>query len=80
MTVSITLKLQSMMTEHRIKNAANRITKYEKSEGWGKQVFISNEGLHMTTQTCQFLKDNSLFFQINFKALQYGRMQLCTPQ
>ena len=32
--------------------------------GWGRSRFISIEDLHMTTATCQFLKDDCLFFQI----------------
>lgn len=32
--------------------------------GWGKSKFISNENLHRSTATCQFLKDDCLYFQI----------------
>ena len=32
--------------------------------GWGKSQFISNENLHVATATCQFLKDDCLFFQV----------------
>ena len=34
------------------------------SRGWGRIQFISNEDLHKTTPTCQYLKDDCLFFQV----------------
>ena len=34
------------------------------SRGWGKFRFISSEHLHKTTTTCQFIKNDCLFFQI----------------
>ena len=33
-------------------------------DGWGRPQFISNEDLYDTTLTCQYLKDDCLFFQI----------------
>ena len=43
----------------------DRVIKGEKaSEGWGNPQFISNEDLHKITSTCQYLKDDHLFFQI----------------
>ena len=32
--------------------------------GWGRSQLISNEDLHKTTPTCQYLKDDCLFFQV----------------
>ena len=32
--------------------------------GWGYHQFISNEDLHKSTPTCQYLKDDCLFFQV----------------
>ena len=32
--------------------------------GWSKPKFISNKHLHKTTATCQYLKDDCLFFQV----------------
>ena len=35
--------------------------------GWGQRYqLISNEDLHKTTPTCQFLKDDCVYFEINF--------------
>ena len=36
--------------------------------GWGKPQFVSNESLYKTTSVLQYLKDDCLFFQVNFKA------------
>ena len=44
--------------------AAGRVTKHDKSIGWGYPEFISNKDLHKTTSTCQYLKDDCLFFQV----------------
>ena len=32
--------------------------------GWGEQQYISNEDLNKVTPTCQYLKDDCLFFQV----------------
>ena len=48
-----------------------RVTKGDKSKnGWGKPQYISNKDLHKITPTCQYLKDDCLFFQVTFKDLQ----------
>jgi len=49
---------------------ARRVTESDKADGWGFHRFISNEDLHKTTKfrktntTCQYLKDNSIYFKI----------------
>ena len=43
----------------------SRVTEDDGAEyGWGDHQFISNEDLHKTTPTCQYLKDDCLFFQV----------------
>ena len=43
----------------------SRVTKGDRATcGWGHHIFISNEDLHKTTPTCQYLKDDCLFFQV----------------
>ena len=38
--------------------------------GWGQQYkLISNVDLHKTTVTCQYLKDDSVFFEVNFSTM-----------
>ena len=37
------------------------------TEGWGFYRFILSEDLHMTTGARQYLRDDCLFFQLNFK-------------
>ena len=38
-------------------------------KGWGERYkLISNEDLHKVTATCQFLKDNCVYFEVNFHA------------
>jgi len=44
---------------------AERVSEGEKSKGWGRPKFISNEDLRKVTPTCQYLKDNCIFFQVN---------------
>ena len=44
---------------------ASRVPDGSKANSWGHQKFISNEGLHKITSTCQFVKDNSIFFRIS---------------
>ena len=34
-------------------------------DGWGYPQFISNKDLHKVTSTCQYLKDDFIFFQVN---------------
>ena len=49
---------------------ASRVLGRERSradKGWGMPSFISNKDVYKATQTCQFLKDDSLFFQVDFK-------------
>ena len=44
---------------------ASRVTESDRAAtGWGYQRFISNEDLHETTPTCQYLKDDCLFFLV----------------
>ena len=43
----------------------NRVMEGDISEdGWGHPQFISNEDLYDSTPTCQYLKDDCLFFQV----------------
>ena len=44
---------------------AGRITGGDIGRGWGRPQFISNEDLHKVTLTCQYLKDNCIFFQVS---------------
>jgi len=45
-----------------------RVTKREKSNTfmWYTHQFISNKLLHKITPTCQYLKDDSIFFRVDF--------------
>ena len=46
-------------------NAAGRVIVGNRSETfWGCQKYISNEDLNKITPTCQYLKDDCLFFQV----------------
>ena len=47
---------------------SNRVTGCEGAGGLGEPKFISNNNLHKITPTCQFLKDDRLFFQVSFTA------------
>ena len=50
-------------------SSAGRVTDGDRStKGWGKPQYVSNEDLNKVTPTCQYLKDDCLFFQANFKA------------
>ena len=40
------------------------ITDSAKDRGWGQRQYISNKSLNKTTPTCQYLKDDYLFFQV----------------
>ena len=47
------------------RTSACRVTINERStKGWGRRQFIFNEDLHKTIPTCQYLKDDCLFFQV----------------
>ena len=51
-------------------NIAGRVIEGDKATiGWGKPQFISNESLHKITTFQQLLKDDNLYFQINYKQL-----------
>ena len=41
-----------------------RLTEQNRGNGWGYHQFISNDNLNKTTPTCQYLKDDCLFFQV----------------
>ena len=44
-----------------------RVIYGEKNCGWGQRYqLIPNKNLHKTTPTCQFLKDNCVYFELNF--------------
>ena len=46
-------------------NCDSRVTKSNRNQfGWGRQQYISNQNLSKLTSTCQFLKDDCLFFQV----------------
>ena len=42
------------------------------ARGWGMNTFVSNEKLCKSTPTCQFLKDDRIFFQICMVRIQHG--------
>ena len=51
--------------ENSPRECRGRVTEGDKGEeGWGCAQFISNENLSKITSTRQYLKDDSLFFQI----------------
>ena len=42
-----------------------RVTESDRdTDGWGYSKYISSRDLHKTTPTCQYLKDDCLFFQV----------------
>ena len=49
---------------------ANRVLESEKSvaekKSWGMQKFISYKDMHRVFSTCRFLKDDCVFFQVDF--------------
>ena len=48
-----------------INAVVDRVTEGDRSEnGWGHHQYISNEDLNKITPTCQYLKDDCLFFQV----------------
>ena len=50
--------------DHVPNECVNKVIESEKATGWGNAQFISNEDLHKTTPTCQYLKDDCVFFQV----------------
>jgi len=47
-------------------DVAGRVTDGDISAlGWGKVEFISNENLRKISLTCQYLKDDCIFFQVS---------------
>ena len=57
-------------TDRAQNDAAGRVIEGDKATtGWGRAQFISNESLHKSTTFQQFLKDDCLFFQVNYKQL-----------
>ena len=56
---------------------AGRVLVGEKADGWGFHRFISNEDLHKTTKfrrtntTCQYLKDDCIFFKVTVAHCDY---------
>ena len=48
------------------KAAAHRVVEDDKALGWGTPDFISNEHLYKSTPSSQYLKDDCLFFQVDF--------------
>ena len=42
----------------------SKVIQDDRATGWGKPQFISNENLHKTSTTCQYLKHDSLFFKV----------------
>ena len=47
-------------------DAADRVTEGEKACGWGRSQYISNNDLYKYTVSCQYLKDDKVFFQIEY--------------
>ena len=46
-------------------SSAYRVTQGDQNErGWGHTYFLCNQILRGTTPTCQYLKDDCLFFQV----------------
>ena len=42
----------------------NSLASLRTSEGWGNMEFLTHQDLHNTSSTCQFLKNDCLFFQV----------------
>ena len=51
--------------DHADHDTAGRVTDDNSVRSWGKSRFISNEGFHKVTPTCQYLKDDCIFFQVS---------------
>ena len=73
--IEIKLLNQISDCEHRLKvvtyegdtkrNSAYGVTQVDQNErGWGYTYFLCNQILRGTTPTCQYLKDDCLFFQV----------------
>ena len=47
----------------------NRVISGERNEFslWGNNKFIRNEDLNKVTSTCQYLKDDTILFKVNYK-------------
>ena len=45
-------------------SAANRVTVGDRGKRFGEECFIANYDLDRVTSTCQYLKDDCLFFQV----------------
>ena len=44
----------------------SRLTENERAvHGWGFSKFVSHEQLYKATPTCQYLKEDYIFFQVN---------------
>ena len=57
----------SMILTYDANNGVNRITESDRSRvpmGWRYQKYISNAGLHKITPSCQYLKEDCVFFQV----------------
>ena len=53
-------------TSSQMKDCTSKVTQGNcATVGWGITTFISNKDLNKTLTTCQYLKDDCLFFQIN---------------
>ena len=55
----------SMILTYDAGDVINRITEGDRvTMGWKYEKYISNGGLHKVTPSCQYLKDDCLFFQV----------------
>lgn len=50
-------------------SSACRVRHGDKPYGWGAPSFISLERLHSATATCQYLKDNCIYFKVSYQRL-----------
>ena len=50
--------------ENTASDSSDRVTEGDKGSGWGHSKFICNEDLEKTIPTCQYLKDDCLFFEV----------------
>ena len=68
--VMVSLVNQISDNEH---HSSGRVVNGElAARGWGMNTFVSNEKLCKSTPTCQFLKDDRIFFQICMVRIQHG--------
>ncbi|XP_065902979.1 TNF receptor-associated factor 4-like [Dysidea avara] len=57
---------QTVIYDHRMPGVAeNRVISCGISEGWGKQQFVHNEDLSEVSPTCQYLKNDCIFIEVN---------------